>query len=103
MRKRNVIPSTIVLLLVSCSAPGVLVLHQAGDAAPKMGKAPADGKYRLFINNQSPEEDEFALKKGDPLGFEWANNGAVQWLYAVAGAAKQRLDVTRTYEWRRMQ
>ena len=70
---------------------------------PKMGTAPEDGNYGLFIPGQQQELLNFPLKKGDPLGFDRGNDGVVQWMYAVAGNSRNRLDITQTYEWRRLQ
>jgi hypothetical protein len=92
----------VMALLVGCSSPGTLVLQQDGEMAPKMGKVPDNGNYGLFIAGQSQELLEYPLKKDEPLGFEWGNDDVVKWMYAVAGSAKNRLDVTKTYEWRRM-
>jgi hypothetical protein len=88
-------------LMAGCSSPGILVARQDADALPKMSKAPEDGNYGLFIAGQSQELLNFPLKKDDPIGFERGEDGVVRWLYAVAGTAKNRLDVTQTYEWRR--
>ena len=89
------------LILSGCSSPGVLVARQEQDAIPKMGKVPADGNYGLFIAGQSQELIDVPLKKDDAIGFERGDDGVVRWLYAVAGTAKNRVDVTQTYEWRR--
>jgi hypothetical protein len=56
----------------------------------------------LFIAGQQQDLFEVSLKAGDPLGFEWGDDGTVKWMYAVAGTSKNRLDVTKTYEWRRL-
>jgi hypothetical protein len=89
------------LLLAGCSSPGVLISRQEKDSPPKMDTAPADGNYGLFIAGQQQELLEFPLKKGDPLGFDRGDEGPVHWMYAVAGNARNRLDVTQVYEWRR--
>jgi len=89
------------LLAAGCSSPGILVVRQEGDALPKMGTAPADGTYGLYIAGQSQYQFEVPLKKDQPLGFERGEEGMVRWLYAVAGASRNRLDIRQTYEWRR--
>ncbi len=86
--------------LAGCASPGTLIVRQAGDATPKIGKAPADGIYALFIAGQSQALYEVSLKKDAPLGFDRSDDGVVSWLYAVAGPSRNRLDVTQTYEWR---
>jgi hypothetical protein len=91
-----------VLLLAGCSSPGVLVYRQVQEAPPKLGKAPVDGTYGLFIAGQSQDLYELPLKKDDPLGFVWEEDGMIHWMYAVGGASKNRLDVRQTYEWRRI-
>ena len=90
------------VLLAGCSSPGILVSQQAGEAAPKMGKTPSDGTYGLFIAGESQDLYDLPLKKDQPLGFEWGEDGVVRWMYAIAGDSKNRLDVTKTYEWRRL-
>jgi hypothetical protein len=92
----------LVLLLAGCSSPGLLISRQDKDAVPAMGKAPADGTYGLFIAGQAEDLYDLPLKQGEPLGFERGNDGVVRWLYAVAGKSKNRLDVTQTYEWRKL-
>jgi hypothetical protein len=98
--------STILLataaLLAGCSSPGELVSRQEGDSIPKLGTAPVDGTYGLFIAGQGQELLDFNLKQGDALGFDRSNDGVVQWMYAVAGNSRNRLDITQTYEWRRL-
>jgi hypothetical protein len=92
-------------LLISfagCSSPGILVSQQLQESPPKMGRAPVDGTYGLFIAGESEYLYDVPLKKDQPLGFEWAEDGMVKWIYAVAGDSKNRLDVTKTYEWRRL-
>ena len=93
----------VLLIMSGCSSPGTLIARQEADALPKMTKVPQDGNYGLFIAGQSQELLEFPLKKDDPLGFERGEDGVIRWLYAVAGNIKNRLDVTKTYEWRRQQ
>jgi hypothetical protein len=93
---------SVVLLLAGCSSPGELMSRQVGEATPYVGKAPAEGPYGLFIAGQQQDLFEVSLKAGDPLGFEWGDDGTVKWMYAVAGTSKNRLDVTKTYEWRRL-
>jgi hypothetical protein len=92
----------LVLLLAGCSSPGILVSQQVQQSPPKMGRAPVDGTYALFIAGDSQYLYDLPLKKDDPLGFEWEEGGIVRWIYAVAGTSKNRLDVTKTYEWRRL-
>ena len=92
----------LILLLAGCSSPGLLVARQEGDAIPKMGKAPADGTYGLFLAGQSEDLYDLPLKSGDPLGFERGEDGVIRWLYAVGGNSKNRLNVTQTYEWRKL-
>jgi hypothetical protein len=89
-------------LLAGCSSPGILVSSQVNESPPKMGKAPVDGTYGLFIAGQSQDLYDLPLKAGEPLGFEWAEDGTVKWMYAIAGISRNRLDVTKTYEWRRL-
>jgi hypothetical protein len=101
MKTSAIIVGVALLIMTGCSSPGILVARQEADALPKMGKAPEDGNYGLFIAGQSQELLEFPLKKDDPIGFDRGEDGVVRWLYAVAGNAKNRLDVTQTYEWRR--
>jgi len=92
----------LVLLIAGCSSPGVLVYQQAGEAPPKMGTAPMDGTYGLFIAGTSTDLYDLPLKKGQALGFQWGEDGEVRWMYAIAGDSKNRLDVSKTYEWRRL-
>jgi len=92
----------LMLLLTGCSSPGVLIASQDKGAVPKVGTAPVDGDYGLFIAGQSQDLLDFQLKAGDPLGFDRGNDGIVQWLYAVAGNSRNRLDITQNYEWRRL-
>jgi len=90
------------LMMTGCSSPGTLTARHEPGAVPRMAQAPEDGTYGLFIAGQMQELLSFPLKKGDPLGFEQGDDGALRWLYAVAGDVKNRLDVTQTYEWRRL-
>jgi hypothetical protein len=90
----------IFILASGCASPGTLVYRQTGDALPKVGKAPVDGVYALFIAGESQELERVTLKKETPLGFENGSDGIVQWLYAIAGPMRLRLDVRLTYEWR---
>jgi hypothetical protein len=89
-------------LLVGCSSPGLFISQQQGDSVPKMGTAPVDGTYGLFVAGQGQELLDFTLKQGDPLGFDRSDDGVVQWMYAVAGNSRNRLDITQNYEWRRL-
>jgi hypothetical protein len=89
------------LMLVSgCASPGTLVFRQNGDELPKLGKAPVDGTYDLFVAGQSQELFSFQLKKDEALGFQSDTDGTVQWLYMIAGSRRHRLDLRQTYEWR---
>ena len=90
------------LLIAGCSSPGEFVARQAGESAPRMGTAPQDGTYGLFIAGEGSQLYDLPLKQGDPLGFEWVDEGNVKWMYAVAGNSRNRLDVQKTYEWRRL-
>jgi hypothetical protein len=100
--KRILTIAGLLFLLVGCSSPGVLVSKQDKDTVPKIGTAPVDGDYGLFIAGQQQDLLDFPLKAGDPLGFDRGNDGVVQWLYAVAGNSRNRLDITQNYEWRRL-
>jgi hypothetical protein len=93
---------SLALFVAGCSSPGTLMCRQEGEATPYVGKAPADGTYGLFIAGQKQDLYDVFLKTGDPLGFEWGDDGTVKWMYAVSGSMKNRLDVTKTYEWRRL-
>jgi hypothetical protein len=86
--------------LAGCSSPGMLVSRQSGDAVPVMGKTPADGMYGLFIAGEDQPLYELYLKKDQPIGFDRGEEGIVRWLYAEGGPSRNRLDVTRSYEWR---
>lgn len=101
MNRKLTVIIGLVLLAAGCSSPGIFVARQQGDALPKMGKAPVDGTYGLFIAGQPDSLYDVPLKAGQPLGFDRGDDGIVQWMYAVAGASRNRLDVTLTYEWRR--
>jgi len=78
--KKVVATIGLILLLAGCSSPGIFVSRQQGEALPKMGTAPEDGNYGLFIPGQQQELLNFPLKKGDPLGFDRGNDGVVQWM-----------------------
>jgi hypothetical protein len=93
---------SIMILLTGCSSPGILAYRQVDESAPTLGKAPEDGTYGLFIAGQQQDLYEVPLKAGDPLGFQWSSDGIVKWMYAIAGADRNRLDLTQTYEWRRL-
>jgi hypothetical protein len=100
---RNLFAITgLLLLLAGCSSPGSLIARQEKDALPAMGKVPADGTYGLFIAGQSEDLYDLPLKQGEPMGFQRGDDGVWRWLYAVAGSSKNRLDVTQTYEWRKL-
>ncbi len=92
----------LLVLIAGCSSPGTLVSRQVQDSTPKVGRVTVDGTYGLFIAGESQDLYEVPLKAGDPIGFEWAEQGLVHWMYGIAGNSKNRLDVTRTYEWRRL-
>ena len=89
------------LVVVGCSSPGIFVSRQAGNSVPKIGVAPVDGTYGLYIAGESQSLYEVPMKQGQPLGFERGDDGVVRWMYAVAGNSRNRLDITQTYEWRR--
>jgi hypothetical protein len=93
---------SLVLLLAGCSSPGELMCRQTGDTAPFVGKVPLEGTYGLFIAGQQQDLLDVYLHKGDPLGFQWDDDGTVKWMYAIGGQSKTRLDVTKVYEWRRL-
>jgi hypothetical protein len=99
---RKWVIAVLMLAVAGCSSPGTLVARQDKDTVPKVGTAPVDGNYGLFIAGQSQELLDYPLKTGDPLGFDRGNDGVVQWLYAVAGNSRNRLDITQSYEWRRL-
>lgn len=88
------------LMVVGCASPGVLISAQDKDSPPKMGTAPTEGNYGLFIAGQQQELMEFPLKKGDPLGFDRGDEGPVHFIFWVAGNQRNRLDVRQVYEWR---
>jgi hypothetical protein len=92
----------ITMFIPGCSSPGVLVIHQAPDAKMQMSKVAASGDYGLFRAGEQQPLLEFSLKAGDPIGFERQNDGIVIWLYAVAGNVRNRLEVDKAYEWRRL-
>jgi hypothetical protein len=95
------------LLLAGCSSPGVFVTRAGDGNAAKLGTAPADGTYGLFIAGEGEPEFQVPLKKGDSLGFDspegfQPNDLKVVFLYAVAKGERVRLDIRQTYEWRRL-
>jgi hypothetical protein len=95
------------LLTSACSSPGTLVVRQTPDLAPNMSKAPTEGSYGLFVAGAADPVVSYRLKQGDPIGFESSQGGTVgsltiTWLYAIAGHQRLRLDVDRSYEWRKL-
>ncbi len=95
------------LILMGCSSPGTLVERHEPMAAVGTHDVAAAGTYGLFIAGESEPLLEYPLRAGDRLGFESAAKPVndqlqIQWLYAVAGNDRRRLDVRQTYEWRRL-
>ncbi len=68
----------------------------------RMSKVTATGEYGLFRPGDQQPLLEFSLKAGDRIGFEKVNDGVVIWLYGVAGNSRNRLEVDKTYEWRKL-
>ncbi len=92
----------LLFVLAGCSSPGVLVSRQVEETPPKMGRVQVAGTYGLFIAGDAQDLYELPLHVDDPIGFEWGDEGLVKWIYAVGGNSRNRLDVTKTYEWRRL-
>ncbi len=101
-RARRIAIACFTLLLAGCSSPGDLVIHQAGDAPMRTTKVTVAGDYGLFLAGDQQPLLQFPLKPGDTIGFERVNDGAVIWLYGISGNARNRLQVEKTYEWRRL-
>jgi hypothetical protein len=100
MKQWTIYLAGVLLLAAGCSSPGTLVSRQDVNGLAKLGTAPVDGTYGLFIAGEQDEQYPVTLKKGAPLGFDRGSEGGLDWLYAVAGNSRMPLDVTKTYEWR---
>jgi hypothetical protein len=90
------------IFLAGCAAPGTLVVHQDPDAAMRMTRVDVAGDYGLFRTGDQQPLLEFSLKEGDWIGFQRVNDGTVIWLYGVSGNIRNRLEVDKSYEWRRL-
>jgi hypothetical protein len=91
-----------VLMLSGCSSPGDLLLHQEANLPPKVIKVEVAGDYGLFIAGESQPLLQFSLKQGDQIGFERDAEGMVTWLRAIAGTQRTRLEIDKSYEWRKL-
>lgn len=74
-----------------------IVKYENGGVA-RMAEATADGTYALYSKTDSTARVQYALKKGDPLGFE-SKDGKI---YAVAGTHKDEVltGTLTTYYWK---
>ena len=95
------------LLAAGCSSPGTLVQRHAPATPVGVSPVTVAGTYGLFIAGQDQPLLQYPLQAGDRLGFDTATEAAtdqlqLQWLYAVAGRDRRRLDLRQTYEWRRL-
>jgi hypothetical protein len=104
---RRLLGLTVGLMVAGCSSPGVLVTRAGGGEPAKMGEAPEDGTYGLFIAGQGEPMFRVPLKKGEPIGFEFRFRQTkmdleIKILFAVAGNESRPLDGQETHEWRRL-
>ena len=96
------------LVLSGCSSPGVLVGRHEPATPVVVGHVTEAGSYGLFIAGDADPLLRYPLAAGDPIGFDHSSTTVpagqmqVEWLYAVAGRDRQRLDLRQTYEWRRL-
>jgi hypothetical protein len=94
-------------LLEACASPGVMVMRFAPSRMPSVTSVPADGDYGLFVAGETEAILQFKLKQGDKIGFELSQAAVVgdmqlEQVFAIAGEQRLPLDLTKTYEWRRM-
>ena len=98
----------LVLALVGCSSPGELVSRHEPDTRAAVRPVSQAGTYGLFIAGDADPLLRYPLAAGDRLGFDHSATTLpsaqlqVDWLYAVAGTDRRRLDLRQTYEWRRL-
>jgi hypothetical protein len=95
------------LVLAGCSSPGVFIAKAGNGTIPKMGTAPVDGTYGLFIAGHDQPDWQVPLKAGDPLGFEsverpMPDDLKMAYVRAVAGKEWRVIDERQTNEWRRL-
>lgn len=96
-----------VVLAGGCASPGRLVARHAGDGPGHVAAAAEGGTYGLFVAGEGQPLTRVPVRAGQPLGFDVATDTAtdhlrIQWLNAVAGDDRRRLDMTKDYEWRRL-
>jgi hypothetical protein len=109
MSSQKRLVSSLLLLLLSaatCSSPGTLTARE--ERGKPTGLSPAEaGVYGLFIAGDSDPLIRVKLDDKDKIGFEHGQAGVVgemkiDMVYAVAGQNRMPLDITKTYEWRKL-
>jgi len=96
----------VLLFASACSSPGTLTTREAPGEPTALTPAAA-GIYGLFIAGESDPLFRFKLEDKDKIGFEHGPAGIVgemkfDMVYAVAGQNRIPLDITKTYEWRKL-
>jgi hypothetical protein len=97
----------VLLALAGCSSPGVFIAKAGNGTVPKMGTAPVDGTYGLFIAGNDRPFEQVPLKAGEPLGFESVERPMPEdlkmvYIRAVAGKYWWVINSEQTNEWRRL-
>ena len=98
-----------VALIAGCNSPGVLVAEHEPGTPVRVSRVATAGTYGLFVAGDADPQLRYPLAVGDRFGFDHAAttlpSGELQvdWLYAVAGPYRRRLDFTQTYQWRRLE
>ena len=101
--------ATILLALIAgCSSPGVLVAEHEPATPIRLVRVSTAGTYGLFVAGDVDPQLRYPLAVGDRVGFDHTSTTIpsgelqIEWLYAVAGPYRRRLDHTQTYQWRRL-
>ena len=106
---KRLVPALLLMVLCvsGCTSPGVLTAREEAGHDTALINVSIPGTYGLFIAGDADPIFRFKLQEKDKIGFEHGPAGVVgemqfDMVYAIAGQNRIPLDITQTYEWRRL-